>query len=508
VQTTQRHPQRWWILGVLCLALLTVVLDNTVLNVAVPSLVSGLGASTQDIQWMINAYSLAMAGLLVAAGSLSDRYGRKRGLLLGLALFGIGSGVAAFAASPIELIIARAGMGVGAALLTPGTLAVLVRVFDNEERGKAIGIWAAVSSAGIALGPVLGGFLLAHFWWGSVFLINVPVALIGFIGVAVLVPESKDPAGKYPDVLGGVLSAVGMAALVWAVISGPEDGWGSLPVLGAIGLGVLALVAFVIWQLKAENPMLDLSLFANRRFNGAAAGGILAAFGMGGSLFLLTQHLQFVLGFSALEAGFRIAPLAICTMIASSLLSARIGKLLGQGPTIIVGMTLAAAGLACIALIPISAGYLATLLGLVLIGFGVGMSMPIAAHALMSAIPPERASTGSGVSQTLQELGSSFGVAVLGAVLTARFASRLPSGLGSDASKSLPAALQAAQGKPDVVAATRDAFAAGMSSSQLIGAVAVLAGGLLAGFLLSRADKPAVVAEPQPVAGEPERSNA
>ncbi|MEU0878687.1 DHA2 family efflux MFS transporter permease subunit [Lentzea sp. NPDC005914] len=489
MQKTERLPQRWAILAVLCLALLVVVLDNTVLNVAVPSLSAGLGASTSDIQWMINAYSLVMAGLLLAAGSLSDRYGRKRALMFGLALFGIGSLVATFAGSPTQLIIARAVMGVGAAFLTPGTLAVLVRVFDNEERAKAIGIWAAVSSLGIAAGPVVGGFLLAHFWWGSVFAVNVPIAVIGFIAVAALVPESKDPVGKYPDILGGVLSAASMAALIYAVISGSEHGWTDSRVLATFAAGVVLLVVFIWWQRKTDNPMLELSMFANPRFNGAAAGGVLAAFGMGGSLFLLTQHLQFVLRFSPLEAGFRIAPLAISVLISSSLLSARVGKVLGQGPTMTLGMTVASGGLAVIALVDPSNGYLPTFCGLVLIGFGVGLAMPVAAHAMMSAIPLERAGTGSGINQTLQEIGASFGVAVLGAVLTSKFIGGLPADLGEDAGRSLPAALSAAAGNPETAAAARDAFAAGMSSSQLIGALAVLCGGLLAGFLLRRAEK-------------------
>jgi hypothetical protein len=280
-----------------------------------------------------------------------------------------------------------------------------------------------------------------------------------------------------------------MAALIYAVISGSEHGWPDPVVLTTVAAGVVLLAVFIWWQRRTDNPMLELSMFANPRFNGAAAGGVLAAFGMGGSLFLLTQHLQFVLRFSPLEAGFRIAPLAISVLISSSLLSARVGKVLGQGPTMTLGMTVASGGLALIALVDASNGYLPTFCGLVLIGFGVGLAMPVAAHAMMSAIPLERAGTGSGINQTLQEIGASFGVAVLGAVLTSRFVAGLPADLGPDAGKSLPAALSAAAGNPATAAASRDAFAAGMSSSQLIGALAVLCGGLLAGFLLRRAEK-------------------
>ncbi|GGQ76330.1 MFS transporter [Couchioplanes azureus] len=501
-QAPQPHPQRWLILAVLCLTLLTVVFDNTVLNVALPSLTEGLGASTADVQWMINAYSIAMAGLLMAAGSAADRYGRKRALLAGLLLFGAGSAVATLADAPGQVIAARAAMGVGAALLTPCTLAVLVRVFDAEERRRAIGIWAAVSSLGIACGPVIGGLLLDHFWWGSIFLLNVPIAAIALIAVAVLVPESKDPVGDRPDVLGGVLSAVVMVALVASVIAAGDDGWAS----GAVWTGLLvcltALVAFVFWQRRAAHPMLDLGLFADRRFTGAAAGGLLGAFGMAGALFLITQHLQFVLGFSPLTAGFAIAPLAVSTMISSTLLSARAGRRLGAGAAMAVGMAGAAAGLTVVALAGRDAGYPATVAGLVLIGLGVGLAMPVAAHALLGAIPPERAGTGSGLVQSLQEVGASLGVAVLGAVLTAGFGAGLPAGLGPDASRSLPTALSGAGGDPAVRDRVTAAFADGMTGSQLIAAAAVLCGGLLAGHLLRRAQ----LAAGAPAADAPSRS--
>ncbi|HWO63401.1 MAG TPA: MFS transporter, partial [Umezawaea sp.] len=238
---TRAHPQRWLVLGVLCLSVMVVVLDNTVLNVAIPSISTGLGAGTADIQWMINAYSLVLAGLLLTSGALSDRFGRKRALVAGLAVFGVGSAVAAYAGTPEALIGARAFMGLGAAFLMPGTLAVLVQLFDERERPRAIAVWAAVSSIGLAGGPVIGGFLIDHFWWGSVFLVNVPVAALAVVAVVLLVPESKDPTVRTPDVLGSVLSTIAMTSLVWAVISQPEHGWGSTRVLAALGVGLVAL---------------------------------------------------------------------------------------------------------------------------------------------------------------------------------------------------------------------------------------------------------------------------
>ncbi|MFD0267593.1 MFS transporter, partial [Streptomyces sp. NPDC127106] len=485
---TARNPRRWVILGVICLAQLVVLLDNTVLNLAIPALTEDLGASTADIQWMINAYALVQSGLLLTAGSLSDRYGRKRALITGLVLFGLCSTAAAFSQSSGQLIAARAGMGVGGALLMTTTLAVIMQVFDGEELPKAIGLWGAVSSLGFAGGPLLGGVLLANFWWGSIFLINIPVAVIGCLAVAKLVPESKNPLGKRPDVLGAVLSTVGMVGVVYAIISGPEHGWTSASVLMPALVGLAGLTAFVRWELHVPTPMLDMSFFRNRRFNGAVAGGILVAFGMAGSLFLLTQHLQLVLNYSPLEAGLRMAPLAL-TIVGLNLagVGAKVLPKLGAAGTIATGMTLLAGGLAAVATVG-GDGYGGMLLGLVLMGSGIALAMPAMANAIMGSIPPEKAGVGAGVQGTITEFGGGLGVAVLGAVLNSRFAALLPASVAVGTAGSLHEAL-AADSSPDVQLLVRDAFASGVGTSQLIGAAAVFAGGLLAGLLLHRAAK-------------------
>lgn len=479
------HPQRWLILGVICLAQLTVLLDNTVLSVAIPSLTRELDASTADIQWMINAYSLVQSGLLLTAGNASDRYGRKKMLISGLALFGAGSLAAGLAQSTTQLIAARAGMGVGGALLMTTTLAVVVQIFDDTERVKAIGLWSTVNSLGFAAGPLIGGVMLDHFWWGAIFLINIPVAAIGLCAVVALVPESKNPQGDRPDLLGALLSTVGMTAVVYAIISGPAHGWTSTQVLASAAIGVLVLGAFVLWELRIPHPMLDMHFFRNQRFIGAVAGAILVAFGMGGSLFLLTQHLQFVLGYGPLDAGLRTAPLAL-TVIALNLtgVGARLLPKLGTPGTIAVGMALVAAGLATIALLGGDA-YSGMLLGLVVMGAGVALSMPAMANAIMSAIPPARAGVGAGINGTLAEFGNGLGVAVLGAVLNSRFGALAGTVVGA---ASLPAALAAA-GDAGERERISDAFASGLETSQLVGAVAVLAGGLLAAMLLRRADR-------------------
>ncbi|MFI9828462.1 MFS transporter [Streptomyces sp. NPDC051913] len=483
VTVSQGHPQRWLILGVICLAQLTVVLDNTVLNVAIPSLTRELGAATSDIQWMINAYSLVQSGLLLTAGSAADRYGRKKMLIAGLSLFGVGSLIAGLADSTGQLIAARAGMGVGGALLLTTTLAVVMQIFAPEEHAKAIGVWAAVNALGFACGPLLGGFMLDHFWWGAIFLVNLPVAAVGLVAAVTLVPESKNPRGDRPDLLGALLSTIGMASLVFAIISGPEHGWTSGRVLltAAVAVGVLA--GFAYWESRIEHPMLDLQFFRDRRFTGAIAGAVLITFGMGGSLFLLTQHMQFVLGYGPLEAGLRTAPLALSIVVLNfSGLAAKWATRLGNPAAIGLGMALMAGGLVSIAAVA-SGGYAGTLVGLLLIGAGAAVANPAMAHAIMSSIPPEKAGIGAGINGTVAEFGQGLGVAVLGAVLSSRFAA-----LVSVAASSLPAALAEA-GSAAERARITEAFSSGLESSLLVGAVAVLAGGVVAAALLRRAER-------------------
>ncbi|MEU7635863.1 MFS transporter [Streptomyces sp. NPDC039016] len=485
----QRHPKRWWILAVICISVLTAVLDNTVLNVAIPSMSSELGATTTQLQWILNAYSLVQAGLLVAAGGLGDRYGRKRALAGGLALFGAGSLGAALSGTATQLIASRAVMGVGAAFLMASSLAVLVRVFDDAERPKAFGAWAATAALGIAIGPLVGGFLLANFWWGSVFLVNVPIALLGAIAVSVLVPETRDPEGERPDLLGGLLSIVATVGLLYAVTAIPEYGWTSAQVLLSALVGAAAAVGFAVWSRKAAYPMLDVALFRDPRFSGAVAGGVLAALGMGGALFLLTQHLQLVLGYSALEAGLRVAPMAVSVFVCSSVVSPKVIAGLGAPRTAAAGLAVSGVGLAVLAWVAADGiGYAGMLLALVLIGAGLGIAIPVTANALMGAIPPERAGTGSGVNSALQELGTGLGVAVLGAILMGRFVSLVPSSVSAAADRSLPAALDAAHRRGDggVLAQVQHAFTSGMSLSLLVAAAALLVGGALAGLLIGR----------------------
>jgi EmrB/QacA subfamily drug resistance transporter len=484
----QSHPRRWLILSVLCLALLLVLLDNTVLTVALPSITTALDASTSDIQWIMNAYTLVLAGLLMTSGSLADRMGRRRALLIGLALFTVGSAVAAFSVTSDQLILCRIAMGTGAALLMPSTLAVLLQVFDEKERPKAIAIWTAVASAGVALGPVVGGFLLNHFWWGSVFLINLPIGLVALVTMAYLVPESRNPHFTKVDLPGVVLSAVTGVGLVYAVISVPENGWGSVEVLVPLAVGLVALVGFVTWERRAKQPMLDLSLFRKAKFSGAVGSGALTSVAMAGSLFLFTQYLQFVLDYTPLQAGMGVIPMALA-LLAMTPFSPKLSARLGVPATLAVGLGTMGVGLFALSFVGTGSGYLPTLVGLALMGGGVGIALPASSNALMSAIPPERAGMASGLNSTMQEFGSALGVAVLGSVAAAQFARNLPAFLPANETHSVGLALDSAAKSPDAAAAigsVKEAFVSGVSLSLVLGAVAAVAAGVLAWAVLRR----------------------
>ena len=318
------HPRRWWILLILCLSLMVLVVDNTVLNLAIPSLMRDLDATPADIQWVIDAYILAFAGLLLTAGSLSDRFGRRKMLLLGLVIFGVASLLATLAQNPGQLIACRGLMGVGGALLMPSTLSLLFTVFPPQEQRKAMAGWSMVAMVGVVAGPTVGGVLLNHFWWGSIFWLNVPIAVLAIIGTLALIPESKGPA-RDVDPAGAVLSIIGMAAVVWAIISIPADGFGSAKVLGGLAVGVAALTGFALWEMRSEHPMVPLALFRDRNFSGTSFSIVLLSFTAGGLLLALTQYLQFVLGYTPLKAGLALIPYAVAATVFNAL-GATLGK--------------------------------------------------------------------------------------------------------------------------------------------------------------------------------------
>ena len=312
------HRSRWVALGVLCFSILIVNLDSTVLNVALPTLVRDLHATSTQLQWIVDAYALVLGGLLLVSGSLADRVGRKKTFLAGLLAFATGSVWAAFSGSVSVLIAARASMGIGAALMMPSTLAIITDVFrDPRERQRAIGFWAGTSGVGFALGPIVGGLLLTHFWWGSVILINVPIAIAGALCAIVWVPDSKNPATPRPDVVGAILSIVGIGLVLWSIIEAPAHGWSSAVVIGAGLAGLAVLAGFAAWERATTHPMLNLQFFRRPSFSAAVSSNGLAMFGLAGALFVLTQFLQFNLGYSALQAGVRMLPVAAAIVVLS-----------------------------------------------------------------------------------------------------------------------------------------------------------------------------------------------
>ncbi|MEV6288137.1 MFS transporter [Kribbella sp. NPDC051770] len=484
--STEPHPRRWLILVVLCLSTFVLVLDNGVLNVAIPALTQDLGATAQDIQWIVASYILVFAGLLLTAGSLSDRYGRRRVMIVGLAIFGLASLVATYAGSPELLIAGRVLMGIGGAVVMPSTLSILITVFDDAERRKAMSIWSSVLMVGLIGGPVLGGALIAHFWWGSVFLINVPVVALAIAAALIWMPESKGPWRK-PDPLGAVLSTAGLVALVWFIIELPEHGV-SWP---ALAVAVVGLTAFVAWELRTPEPMVPLHLFRDRNFSGGSLSLVLVQVGNGGLILALMQYLQLVLGFSATKAGLALVPMAIAVIVVNGL-GATLGQKIGNRPMTVAGLVLLAGGFGLMAMLDAHDSFAKVTLALLVLGAGSGFAQPAATAALMGAVPHEHAGVGSALNDTMQQAGAALGIAILGSAMAERFTSGMPAGTPDAARGSIGEALAvaAATGDGALAEVAKTTFASAMSSTFVAGAAAVLGSAVLA-LVLLRDTKPA-----------------
>src|SRR3954454_21682551 len=413
-------PQRWWTLVVLSASLLVIGLDNTILNVALPTLEHDLGASSSQLQWIVDAYMLVFAGLLLTAGALGDRFGRKRALTFGLAVFGLGSALSALATSPDMLIATRALMGVGGAFIMPSTLSILTATFPASERGRAIGIWAGVSGIGIPIGPVAGGWIIENSDWSWIFLVNLPFVVPALAAGRRLVPESRDPAAPRLDLPGFGLSTAGLTALVWAIIEAPRAGWTHPTIVAAFAAAAALLSAFVAWELRSREPMLDLRLLRNPRFSAASAAITLAFFAMFGTVFFLPQYLQSVLGFSALEAGVRVLPVAAGLVIGGPS-SARLAERVGTKVVVALGMGLIAAALALMTGYQVDTGYGYVALTQVILGLGIGMAMAPATESIMGSLPLAKASVGSAVNDATRTTGGALGVAVLGSLLSSGY---------------------------------------------------------------------------------------
>jgi len=495
------HARRWWVLFALCLSLVVIGMDNTILNVALPTLVRDLHASSSELQWIVDSYTIVYASLLLTAGSLGDRRGRKGALTLGLVIFAGGSLWAAFSGSAAVLIAARATMGIGGCLIMPSTLSILTNVFtEPRERAKAIGLWAGFSGIGIAAGPAMGGWLLSHFWWGSVFLINVPIAAVAILLGHFTIPTSRDPSAPRPDLPGTGLSVLGLTVLLYGIIEAPSAGWANGGVLAGFLGGVVVLTVFVLWERASDHPMLDVRFFKNPRFSGASFAITLVFFAMFGMIFLLTQYLQFVLGFSPARAGLGLIPLAVAMMIFAPL-SAPLTARVGNKISVAGGLGIALASLVLLTQATVHSGYL--LVGIVLgvAGIGLATASAPATDSIMGSLPRAKAGVGSAVNDTTRQVGGAMGVAILGSVTAASYhggiaRSSALAGLAraqrSSAHDSLGGALGIARGAgvlgTKLAADARQAYVHAMSAAVWVGVGVALVGVLVAlVFLPARA---------------------
>jgi len=483
------EERRWWILGVLCFSLLVIVLDNTILNVAIPTIVRDLGATNSQLQWMVDSYTLVFAGLLLTAGSLGDRFGRRGALQVGLVVFGLGSLASAFAQSADQLIATRAFMGIGGAFIMPATLSIITNVFPVHERGKAIGVWAATAGLAGVLGPLTGGFLLEHFYWGSIFLVNIPIVIIGLIAGVFLIPTSKDPAAPKLDPVGAVLSIAGLSSLLYGVIEAPQQGWTSSTILLAFALGVGILAGFLAWEAHTDHPMLDVHFFADPRFTAASMSIMLVFFAMFGSLFLLTQYMQFVLGYSPLGTGIRFLPFAVAMLVLSPL-SARFVDRFGTKLVVGAGLVLVSLGLVALAQLQVDSPYWPDIVWrLVLIASGIALTMAPATTSIMGSLPLAKAGVGSAVNDTTRQVGGALGVAVVGSVLASVYGSKVgdfllgknvPTGVAENMKQSLGVALAGSKDVPGLAAVAKGAYVDGMHAGVMVAAGVALLGALVA----------------------------
>jgi EmrB/QacA subfamily drug resistance transporter len=416
------HDRRWWVLVVLCVVVLIVVIDNTIVNVALPVLSKDLHASNSSLQWIVDAYSLPFAGLLLAGGGLSDRLGRKRVMQCALVAFGAFSLMAAFSSSVTTLLVARSLMGASAAFIFPATLSTLTVVFDDlSERAKAFGVWGAAGGVAIAIGPVVGGALLVHFWYGSIFLINAPLVLVAVLASAFVVPESKSPQQRRVDVGGLVTGTFGVASLTFAIIEGPGWGWGSGATIALFVLAAASLFAFVRYEMGREGPLLDVRVFTNRTFSAGSGSIAVNYFALFGFIFLITQYFQLIRGYSALSAGVHTLPFAVVTMIATPVGAVAALKV-GTRYVVSAGLVILGAALAWGGFVASGAAYFGPIIAIMMImAFGFSLVNAPATAALMSTLAPEQIGAGAAVNETTRELAGTMGVAVVGSVFSSIF---------------------------------------------------------------------------------------
>jgi EmrB/QacA subfamily drug resistance transporter len=487
--TAPRAPQRWWVLGALMLAVVLVGLDATILNVALPTLAADLGASTAQLQWTVDAFVLVLAGLLLPAGAVADRLGRRPVLVAGIAVFTLGSLGAAYSGTATWLIVTRAVMGVGAAVIMTVPLAVLPTIFDADERPKAIASVTVALGLGLPLGPIVGGWLLQHVWWGSVFLINVPLGVVAAIGVAVLLPASREASPSPVDGPGAALSTAGLVGLVFAVVEAPVRGWTSTPVLVAGLAGVALLAGFVVWERRTSTPMVDLALLGRPRFTWGTASATVAMFAMLGLLFVVPLYLQSVRGFDPLGTGLRLLPL-ILGLVAGAKLGERLTVGMGARMPVAAGLLVIATALVWGgATLEVGTPYVLMAGWLGLTGAGLGLTITPAMDAVLGEVPEEHSGSGTALTMALRQVGGALGVAVLGSLASAAYTGRLdltglPAPAAEAARESVTAGMAVAQGDPALAASVSAAYVHAMTVVLLVTAAVAVAGAVLAALRL------------------------
>ena len=495
-------PERWLVLGVVCVATYAVLVDTSIVNVALPTLVRELDATTTELKWIVDAYNLAFASLVLVGGSLGDRFGRKTMLQLGLGVFAFGNLAAVFMDSPEGLMAMRAVMGVGAALVFPATLSIITNVFtDRTERAKAIGLWGAMTGLGVASAPIIGGWVIEQGSWRWVFAVVIPIAVVAFALTAWRVPQSSDPETPPLDLGGLGLSIVALAALVTAIIQGPEWGWTGGRTLSLFAVAAVAGTVFVVWELRRDHPMLDVSLFANPRFTAASGSVTFAFFALFGFIFLITQYFQFVLGYSPFESGLRVIPVALSIAIAS-ITGTRLAVRFGNKAVVAGGLLSMSIGFAWVSTASPFTPYTEIIGQMIFLGLGLGFTSAPATEAIMGAVPANKAGQGSAVNDATREVGGTLGVAVIGSVFASMYASALS---GEPAWGQVPADALAraedgvglafgviesasAQLAPGAAAALSDgavrSFMDGLQAGCLVAAGVTLVGAVMAALLL------------------------
>jgi len=491
--------RKWWTLGAMCLALFMVMLDNTVVNVALPSIQRDLGASISGLEWIVNGYTLSFAVLLAVGGRMGDIFGRRRMFVFGVIIFTLASTTAGFAPSNLALVVSRVVQGVGAAFMMPGTLSIITDAFPPSERGKAIGTWAGVSALALAIGPVLGGFLTEYVSWRAIFYINLPVGVLAVLAALFVVRESRDTtAGRRVDVLGVGILTVGLTAIVLALIEGNAWGWDSLAVLGLIAFSLVSLVWFVLTEFRVKAPIIEFALFKSRNFIGSVTVAFIISFAMMGVFFFLALYMQNILGYSALEAGVRFLPTTLVIMVMAPL-SGRLSDRIGPRWPIVGGMSLIALSLYLFSTIEVGTEFSGLLPSFILLGAGIGLTMSPMSTAAMNSVVNAKAGVASGILSMFRMIGGTFGVALLGALFQNQAKGRLGETLAQsnltpeqqgELARSLAGGVPQVEGLAPaqldrLTAASHDAFVYGLTHAMVL-SVAIATVGVLVAFVMIR----------------------